>query len=82
MFESDSSKEYPMHEEDKVVSLQAHRRKKQEREVMDHIGLTPAERTKAERFINPTEMDEFIFRSQQSKMPEDDTFPTHPWTGF
>jgi hypothetical protein len=68
---------------DNVVQIGPHRRRKQERRVMDNIGLTPAERAEAQVFISPKEMDELILRGEISdtKLADDDKFPTHPWTG-
>ncbi len=72
-----------MTEEGNVVYLAPHRRRKQERRVMDKLSLTPAERAEAQVFISGAEMDQLIFNDQitDTGPVDDDKFPTHPWTG-
>ena len=66
-----------------IVLLSARRRAKQEARVCDTLGLTHAERAHVEDMLSPAELDQFILNDElfDVRKLDDDTFPTHPWTG-
>lgn len=66
-----------------IVSLSARRRARQEAKVCDTLGLTPQERALAHSLVSDNEFDQFIFNDEliDTRKLDDDTFPTHPWTG-
>ena len=66
-----------------ILSLAAHRRKKQEQEVRKDLGISEAERAMAQALIDDTDYDQFIFNQRMLELsgPKDpDLFPMHPWT--